>query len=64
MGVVYSCFKKLPSNLSFILYSFHCSFGERILFVVERGLNFSFDDTLDSHPAILFERPENVVIAL
>ena len=34
IGVVSSCFKHLPSNLNLILYLFHFSFGERILYVV------------------------------
>ena len=60
-----SCFKQLPGNSNLILELFiYTSFGERLLFDVKGGINFSFDNPLDSHYEIKSGRPENVVIVL
>ena len=42
----------------------HDSFRERLLFDAQEGINFSFDNPLDSHSVIVPVRPENVVIIL
>ena len=63
--VTLSCFQQLPLNFNLILELFiHTSFGERLLFAVKGGVIFSFDNPLDFHSAIVFGRPENLVIVL
>ena len=55
---------QLPLNFSFILELYHTSFGERHLFDVIRGVNFSFGNPLDSYFEIVPGKVENVVIVL
>ena len=65
MEYALSCLKQLPLNSILILELFiYASFGESLSFSAKRGLFFSFDNPLDSQSAILFGRPENVVIVL
>ena len=63
-GVVFPSFKQLPSNLCLYLDLFDKSYKERFLFALYRGLNLSFDNTLDSHSEIGHGRQGNVVIVL
>ena len=49
-GAVSSCFKQLPSDLNLNLNLFYSSFGETLLFAVQGGLSFSFDNPLDRFP--------------
>ena len=62
---ILSCFKQLFKNSNLILeLHIDTNFGERLLFDVERGLNISFDNHLDSYLEIVSGRPKNVVTAL
>ena len=45
--VILSCFKQLPLNSTLILeLLIHLTFGERLLFAVTKGLNFSFESVI------------------
>ena len=61
---MYLFFKRLPSNINLSLDLFHSSFGERMSFAVWGGLNFSFENPLDSHSEIVNGIPEDVVTVL
>ena len=62
--VVSSCFKQITSNPNLSLELFHSSFGERTLFALWGGLNFSLENPLDSYSEIVSLRPDIVLIVL